>query len=387
MSEYLYRLLLHLYPKSHRREYGEWMAQAFRDQCRAARQRGSFEIAFLWIHTLFDLATNLVVEYYHMLKGHLMTDKNGSLSVWQIVLTVLPAIVLTVIFAVTPVSRNTLDVYLLIAVLAGGDSLLRRLGLRLPGVLWQEMGAGILVGVALLLLLMGVISAPGGGFVLWVALWRYRVRLWRGNASLVAALFASAVLMSGFRLAQYDHAMPDLFFDLSYTLGRAGIMLLAGLAVVRLKRRFGDRAALVLIVAFGVQYVLEDPAYFTVDLSLLINVCVLIFPLAICPIWFLSARHATYRRNGLLLLWGIMQIGLVLLPGIARTYILELSYETNPAQWIVRSMEAFPYFLVLWLVLRLDFTEDRTQVPGTLYPDSQGEAPELPVKYMLGAKS
>lgn len=48
MSEYLYHLLLHLYPASHRREYGEWMAQAFRDQCRVARQAGLGGWLALW---------------------------------------------------------------------------------------------------------------------------------------------------------------------------------------------------------------------------------------------------------------------------------------------------------------------------------------------------
>ena len=62
-SERLYRLLLVAYPRRFRREYGESMAQVFRDCCRAAeRGQGLRGVLWLWLATLRDLARTAFVE-------------------------------------------------------------------------------------------------------------------------------------------------------------------------------------------------------------------------------------------------------------------------------------------------------------------------------------
>ena len=63
ISERVYRLLLVAYPRRFRREYGEAMAQVFRDCCRAAEHgQGLRGVLRLWLATLRDLAGTAFVE-------------------------------------------------------------------------------------------------------------------------------------------------------------------------------------------------------------------------------------------------------------------------------------------------------------------------------------
>ncbi len=56
LSDRLYHLLLTAYPPAFRLEYGEDMAQAFRDLYRDAEQQGMTQIIFmLWPHVLWDV--------------------------------------------------------------------------------------------------------------------------------------------------------------------------------------------------------------------------------------------------------------------------------------------------------------------------------------------
>lgn len=55
IAERCYRILLLLYPAAHRAEYGYWMVQAFRDQCRDAfREHGVAGLFAIGLHTLID---------------------------------------------------------------------------------------------------------------------------------------------------------------------------------------------------------------------------------------------------------------------------------------------------------------------------------------------
>ena len=60
-SERLYRILLRAYPAGYRREYGEAMAQCFRDQLRAADTAGAR--VRLWFRTMADLARSIPARY------------------------------------------------------------------------------------------------------------------------------------------------------------------------------------------------------------------------------------------------------------------------------------------------------------------------------------
>jgi hypothetical protein len=64
ISDTAYRVLLRVYPAAHRREYGLWMAQLFRDLCRdAVQQDGALGLVWLWARTLLDTARTALVEH------------------------------------------------------------------------------------------------------------------------------------------------------------------------------------------------------------------------------------------------------------------------------------------------------------------------------------
>ena len=63
LSESVFRRLLLAYPRSHRDEYGEDMAQVFRDQCREAwREAHTFGLAKLWLRVLPDVINTSLWE-------------------------------------------------------------------------------------------------------------------------------------------------------------------------------------------------------------------------------------------------------------------------------------------------------------------------------------
>ena len=60
-SEWVYRVLLILYPYEHRREYGEQMVQLFRDRMR--RDGSGYRTATVWFHILSDLLRSALNEH------------------------------------------------------------------------------------------------------------------------------------------------------------------------------------------------------------------------------------------------------------------------------------------------------------------------------------
>lgn len=82
-SERVYRVLLTLYPRDFRREYGWQMLQVFRDVCRdAVRQGGALALILWWGTALFDLLQTVVAEHR---KVWVMTFKitRESFIVWS----------------------------------------------------------------------------------------------------------------------------------------------------------------------------------------------------------------------------------------------------------------------------------------------------------------
>jgi hypothetical protein len=77
VSEKIYALLLHAFPKAHRERYGAAMAQLFRDQCRDAwAEAGNFGLLKLWLRALTDLAGSSIMERLAALKERKnMNDK------------------------------------------------------------------------------------------------------------------------------------------------------------------------------------------------------------------------------------------------------------------------------------------------------------------------
>ena len=61
ISEWVYRMLLVLYPSEHRREYEEQMVQLFGDRMR--RDGGGYRSAIIWLHILSDLFHSALNEH------------------------------------------------------------------------------------------------------------------------------------------------------------------------------------------------------------------------------------------------------------------------------------------------------------------------------------
>ncbi|HVR79662.1 MAG TPA: hypothetical protein VMS99_14870 [Acidimicrobiia bacterium] len=63
-SDRIYRLILNVYPRAFRDEYGEEMAQTMRDQVRdALAERRAFGVTALWLEVLLDTARSAFAEH------------------------------------------------------------------------------------------------------------------------------------------------------------------------------------------------------------------------------------------------------------------------------------------------------------------------------------
>jgi hypothetical protein len=93
-SEQLYGLLLRLYPKRFKQQFGEEMQFVFSESLsNAVAQRGSNGVAALWGRTIFDLSKSLVIEYLQDKQGgavmksqRLMNSKFAALTGFLVVL-------------------------------------------------------------------------------------------------------------------------------------------------------------------------------------------------------------------------------------------------------------------------------------------------------------
>jgi hypothetical protein len=90
----VYIVLLRLYPREHRREYGEWMAQLFRDQCTDAyAQRRALGLLALWLRTLWDLGITAFQEHLRLAADLGLANQKVAPLPWrQVLLAVLPGL-------------------------------------------------------------------------------------------------------------------------------------------------------------------------------------------------------------------------------------------------------------------------------------------------------
>lgn len=81
ISNRIYRMLLHLYPAHHRRDYGEMMADLFDDMCQSTyRQNQHFGMVKLWLRTLKDTAIAAIIEHTERVGSSTMTIGNKLVS-------------------------------------------------------------------------------------------------------------------------------------------------------------------------------------------------------------------------------------------------------------------------------------------------------------------
>ncbi len=164
LSEKIYRLLLTAYPAEHRREYGEPMAQLFRD--RMIRDGGGVRSLAVWAHTIIDLMRTAPRERReagqtpHPIAGRAVPHL-ASLLIW-------PAILVAGLFLVfapapPPVAPVSLfpaayvlfdgvgpnDVITYTIAVDYGNVYSIQAGPGLMGFLFLPLAAGLMVGVGL----------------------------------------------------------------------------------------------------------------------------------------------------------------------------------------------------------------------------------------------
>lgn len=90
----VYTGLLRLYPREHRHEYGEWMAQLFRDQCTDAyAQRCALGLLTLWLRTLWDLGITAFQEHLRLAADLGLANQKVAPLPWrQVLLAILPGL-------------------------------------------------------------------------------------------------------------------------------------------------------------------------------------------------------------------------------------------------------------------------------------------------------
>ena len=83
LAERVYRLLLRLFPKEHRRAYAQPMLQHARDLGRDARGRGRWHVAMMSWHLSKDGLANAGIEH---MEAIMLANKNFKPASWSIVL-------------------------------------------------------------------------------------------------------------------------------------------------------------------------------------------------------------------------------------------------------------------------------------------------------------
>lgn len=344
VGERLYRLLLYLYPRRHRQEYGELMLLHVRDQLRDAREQGRWRVLRLWGSIVLDTLRNAPVEHLALAKESVMSIQahtNTLLPWWQIVLVILPGLALIVTLA-TPIGGVPFLAALLAVAIAAG-------------AMWWHTKTF----PAWALLLVGFVAAlttlaSAHGVAAWVGrLWPDLHRQWKVYTpqplGLVAAIVAGPTVVLLVGNAHRRRILARVLLPLTALLAIPLLSLLVGALqgpftsslIVRsvlqsqigpmlllpfvalglsLARRHGLLATLFVVGSLFLIYGgFIDPTEGIASRSihpLLTWTARLFWPtliLVLAPLWFLRARSPRGRRLGLLIPTAVaFAIGLVI---------------------------------------------------------------------------
>jgi hypothetical protein len=368
-SERLYGILLHLYPAEHRHAYGDLMAQAFRDLCKAAyRKRGAVGLIALWFYTLTDTVVAAFIEHRDLRRSKAMSISPVGYSRVHILVVLMPLLAIIVYLFAASDNNDTMLVYIIIFLSGAGIWILRRLGLLAANPIWTAYTAGTLLGASTMGLFM-LSGAPALAIyhlelppivILVVSLLIYgvvinfsgrltgdRVHTYRLMALLLAGVAIAAFLVSPTFVRPIDTVTR--LVSLNYSLMQNLTILIATAIGIYGLRRWGQTALLTLLVALGVQFVWIDPGYFTGQARRWINLSTLLLPLVICPAWWLLAPNRRTQIRGTLVLWGVLMGITAAAPTLARL-ALDLDYET-PGVWLYRVLAMIPFFAAVWFAL------------------------------------
>lgn len=342
LSLWLYGLLLWLYPADFRREYAPLMKQLFRDQCRTVTGIGGW--GRLWLRILPDLAASLWMEQMeHWRRSHM---ERPRALIW-----LLPGLIGTGLFFF---QRDTLSFYIWIGGIGIVGLALHRLGLIRAPLELKLAGYGGLLMLATLAAMLSL-YLPSLGLGIWVLLLirlRQIGQLKGQQGKLLGLVFLSTGVWGVLRFINVPDesgllaVFGQVLFVGSWSL-QAAMPALAGMLW---PGRFGRAMVLPSVFALGATYTFYDPGYFTFEMSSLITFTTVLFPLVLCPAWFLLAREHRAGRRGLLVLWAVMLFSSILMANYARTVMLALPYE-NMWTNLERLASVVPHFFGLWLAL------------------------------------
>lgn len=362
LTERFYRLLLRLYPLAHRHEYGEWMVQHFRDSYRDVSKNASWR-AWLgfWLHLLGDVAVSAFVEHRVMMK------ENGIMLSRNKFMRFLPMMGLIVYlqFFHYDIGIGAVYAIILLAGLVGWG--LSRLGMFSFSPLWRAYTLGAVLGFFSLLMLV-----LGGGITVWTH---------QFPAIFVAELTVVLYIAGVFVLSHWLKPSNKVFYGAAIGLPLLSIVLLnlstipseivgtwSGISIpfvlthaftslficaicLHSMRNHGQLGVIMLSVALGTQYIFIDPAYFTGTASFGIDFVVLLFPLVICPIWWLSAKTLQAQRMGTFALWGGFIAFTAIIPTVLRL-ILGLYIDGQILLALSRLTMVLPHLIAMWVILQ-----------------------------------
>ncbi len=371
-SERLYLLLLSLYPRQHRRAYGEQMAVHFRDQLREAYCEGASGVARLWLRTLFDAALTIPAEHWVQIQEGWMNSTGRTLKPlpwWQIALIVLPGLALFLGYMVKQVLVTSVFLILLVAL-----GIHWRQARKFPewGLLILGFFAGVIAmliaftlgpnwrwgsGLQTTLTVLGIALGMAANALLFVQHSRQR-----GMPATTWLIFGGMLLVvSGFAVIEVKRntplsGLPMLTLTLMYLATYIGWLLALMLPIslgLPLARRYGLTAVL---FAIGCLYVVYDgfldPAEglgFFMGPAALIWIARLIAPaamLVVAPFWSMRAGSPRWRKLGVLIPIGASLFSAAILAG----WLRGIEGWNN---WLRTGLITFTIFLLYVLAVSL----------------------------------
>lgn len=283
----------------------------------------------------------------------------------------LPGLIGTVLFFF---QRDTLSFYIWIGGIGIVGLALHRLGLIRAPLELKLAGYGGLLMLATLAAMLSL-YLPSLGLGIWVLLLirlRQIGQLKGQQGKLLGLVFLSTGVWGVLRFINVPDewgllaAFGQVLFVGSWSL-QAAMPALVGMLW---PGRFGRAMVLPAVFALGATYTFYDPGYFTFEMSSLIMLTTVLFPLVLCPAWFLLVREHRAGRRGLLVLWAVMLFSSILMANYARTVMLALPYE-NMWTNLERLASVVPHFFGLWLALAVyDRAETKPELINTAAPVS-----------------
>jgi hypothetical protein len=313
-----YRLLILIYPLEHRREYGPWMIQLFRDLARDADQRnGIMGVLQLWIRTLWDVVITVPAEHHRSGSLHWINQPVTPLPWAQVGLAVLPGL-----FALrTSWMRSAHGLMPLaglgLCVLLGIVGVIRERRLPVWGLTTLGVFASLLVAKGFLFF------GPIGFVAVMICLSRYRRHVPRGTWMLLGLM----VLILGARCASWP-----VYLTILHTTATVGTMSSLAAVGLLLAKRNGLSAGLFIVSAGFVLW--EEMLDLTYCIWKSPWGMVMIATLAFClllvsPLWVLRARSARGQVWGLLLPAFVALLGVAVINALVRTDVTILERVVN----------------------------------------------------------